>query len=171
MTSAPQLKRCCLVQVEDFAADLIGEVADAAAGTDEGEADVVLAEDVGVVGGDAAADTDAELAPRRRRWSEVRCMRREVRGGSFARGTTVFAGRSLLGRLAQIRRDLGAGARGAAEGRPRAASRSEPATASRRRRSLRRRRELVDVVVVVLVERERDLARARWRRRAPATSR
>ena len=42
VTSAPQFRRCCLVQIEELAAELVGDVADAAAAAAlEREADVV----------------------------------------------------------------------------------------------------------------------------------
>src|SRR5205807_2871904 len=52
-----------LIQVEDLALELIADGADAGAAlTGDGEADAVLAEDVGELSGHAAADAGAERA-------------------------------------------------------------------------------------------------------------
>src|SRR5439155_3986295 len=74
-----------LIQIEDLALDLIADGADAGAAlAGDGEADAVLAEDVGELRGDAAADAGAEGADAdadRRRADVGEVQRRGVRHG------------------------------------------------------------------------------------------
>src|SRR5439155_13969550 len=87
-----------LIEVEDFAGDLIAERSDAGRTLPlEREADVVLAEDVAEIGGDTSADAGTERA-------DADADRRRTQVGQVKRGTVVrFTERGALGQQALLR--------------------------------------------------------------------
>ncbi len=146
-----------LVEVEDLPRQLIADRTDTrSAATLEGDSDVVVAEDVGVVGADTASDAGSEGADTDadRRRAEIG----DVKTGGIIglREDRVFRQQSLGGIL-QVGGDRGAGS----------AQRRKLAGARGGRRGIdhghgdrrRVRRQLVDVVVIALVQRESDVAR------------
>src|SRR5205814_9974507 len=89
-----------LIQIENFGADLIGERAVAArTAAFDRESDVVLAEDVGEVRADAAADAESVTirADADRRRSDIRDMQRVVVAAMTEDGA--LRRKSLLGML------------------------------------------------------------------------
>src|ERR1041385_7039661 len=94
-----------LIEIEDFAANLIGEAADAVPRAGQREADVVLPEDVCVVGSNTAAD--AEPVTTHARADRWRANVGDMQTGGIA---TLAEGRSCgkqsFLRPIQIRRDL-----------------------------------------------------------------